>query len=111
MQTKLRRARAEDLASVMALLMQCDLPTSDLKPDSMNGFQLAESGGQLIAVAGLENAGKSGLLRSVAVAPEWRRKGLAQTLIARCETEACCAGIETVFLLTMTAADYFRKLG
>jgi GNAT superfamily N-acetyltransferase len=55
--------------------------------------------------------GESGLLRSVAVAPEWRGSGIGRTLVDRVLDEGRAAGIREVYLLTTTAEQYFPRLG
>jgi N-acetylglutamate synthase-like GNAT family acetyltransferase len=53
----------------------------------------------------------SGLLRSVAVACALRRSGAGRALVADRLADARERGLDTVYLLTTTAADYFRGLG
>ena len=66
-------------------------------------------GARIVGVAGLEAHGRDGLLRSVAVEAAHRRTGLGKALIAdRLRTASTLDG---VYLLTTTAADFFRALG
>ena len=65
----------------------------------------------MVGVAGMERYGVSGLLRSVAVAPEWRGSGIARTLVDRVLEEGRAAGVLDVYLLTTTAEHYFPRLG
>ncbi|MBA2627099.1 MAG: GNAT family N-acetyltransferase, partial [Gemmatimonadales bacterium] len=55
--------------------------------------------------------GASGLLRSVAVDPAWRGRGLARKLTAHAIDAARTLGIDDIYLLTTTAEDYFPRLG
>lgn len=109
--TELRAARAADLAPVIALLESCGLPTGDVTEAMLASFCVAEADGSVVGTAGLETFGIGGLLRSVAVEESWRGSGLAARLVDWCEAEARRQGVTTVYLLTTTAADYFRKRG
>ena len=67
---------------------------------------------RLVGVVGLEPLGSFGLLRSLAVAPDCRNTGLAHRLVSACEERAkSLHGISDLYLLTTTAAEYFRKRG
>jgi amino-acid N-acetyltransferase len=55
--------------------------------------------------------GSYGLLRSVAVDPQQRSKGIAAELLTRIEEIAIGLNLEGIYLLTETAADYFNKKG
>lgn len=108
----IRPARVGDLLAVIGRLQECGLPTTDLTLDSFSGFHVAETNDQRVAgVAGLERAGSKALLRSVAVAAQWRRCGLGERLVAHCETEALLAGISEVYLLSAMAIGFFRRQG
>jgi amino-acid N-acetyltransferase len=67
----LRPARREDLPAVERLLTESKLPLDGVA-DELSTFIVAESGKELVGVAGLEVCCDNALLRSVAVAPEWR---------------------------------------
>ena len=108
---ELRPARTGDLPAVVALLESCGLPTGDLNETMLISFCIAELEGEVVAVAGLEAFGTVGLLRSLAVAEDRRGSGLAEWLVERCEADAYRRGVEAVYLLTTTAADYFRRRG
>ena len=109
---ELREVQAEDLPAVIALLKDCALPVDDLDSVDLEHFELAvDVEGRVIGLAGLEVTGSAALLRSVAVSPAWRGKGLGEHLVSRREGTARSAGSSTVYLLTTTAADYFRRLG
>ena len=107
-----RAPRAEDLPGVIALLKACGLPTDDLSAVNLEHFELAEDArGHIVGLAGFDRAGSDALLRSLAVAPDWRGRGLAEALVARREAAARTAAVSRFFLLTTSAADYFRRLG
>ena len=104
------RAQPKDAPDVLQLLEVCGLPTSDVMPHLVH-FLLAKSGHDLAGVIGLEPAAPHGLLRSLAVAPRFRGRGLAAALCARVEAYAVEHGISSVYLLTTTAEAFFAASG
>lgn len=105
-----RAALAADLPAIVGLLSEAGLPTGDLADGLPGRFLVVEDGsGALIAVIGLELNGRTGLLRSLAVAPAWRGQAIAARLVERCEVEARSAGVDELYLLTTSAADYFLR--
>ncbi|MBE9584059.1 GNAT family N-acetyltransferase [Mucilaginibacter sp. JRF] len=95
---------------VTALLQSQNLPYQDL-PDDMSDFYVAINDNRIIAVAGFESYGSYGLLRSVAVAPEHRGKGIAASLLCVVNTRAIHKGIKQLWLFTETASGYFKRSG
>jgi amino-acid N-acetyltransferase len=65
----------------------------------------------IIGVVGIEMYQGSGLLRSLAVHPACRGKGLGSQLTRRIRYFARQNDIQTLYLLTMTTADFFLKIG
>ncbi len=112
-----RTACAGDLSALVDLLEGCGLPADDLAPDSLAHFELAvDEAERIVGVAGFDRASADALLRSLAVAPDWRGRGLGEQLVARREAAAQArseepAGVNRLFLLTTSAADYFLRLG
>src|SRR5690349_3908214 len=99
----IRHATRDDLPAIDRLLRQADLPTdgvAEIIQERPADFFVAESHGDLIAVAGLEVCCDDALLRSVAVSPEWRSHGLGRDLVQRIVSYAEERGIRTLFLLT-----------
>ncbi len=106
----LRPAVENDLAAITRLLQQAELPTAGVE-ESLDHFLVAEHEGDMVAAAGLEVHAPAALLRSVAVRPDWRGKGLARQLVDRLLAKATAAGIQDIYLLTTTAEHYFPRLG
>lgn len=104
-------ARPEDLDQVCQLLTAEGLPCSDLAAHFPQAFVVARGGSELVATAALEQHGKVGLLRSVAVAARHRRSGLGRALVADRLGAASAAALRHVYLLTTTAPEYFARLG
>lgn len=105
-----RRAEPQDRASIEGLLTAAGLPTAGVA-EQLRGFEVAHDAGRTVGTAGLEEYGRVGLLRSVAVDPEYRGRGVARELVERTLKRAAAAGIRNVYLLTTTAGSYFRKFG
>lgn len=110
MGTKIRDATLTDLPAIETLLAASDLPTSGVK-ESLSGFLVAESEQEIVGVVGLEHCGRYGLLRSTAVAPEWRGKHIAKQLVEQVIARAEAQGIHALYLLTTTAERYFPSFG
>jgi len=79
--------------------------------DALPSFVVADLGGDLVGVAGLEACCDNALLRSVAVRPEWRSRGLGRTLVTRVIDDAERRGLNALYLLTTTADRYFPSFG
>src|SRR5512146_1498283 len=88
----LRPAVAGDLAAVERLLAASGLPLDGVR-DALSTFVVAEAGHDIVGVAGLELCCDNALLRSVAVADDWREKGLGRALVSRVISDAESRGI------------------
>ena len=106
----LRPARPDDLPPVEALLTAAALPLDGVR-EALDAFVAAELDGALVGVAGLEVCCDDALLRSVAVHPDWRSRGLGRALVTRVVSEAEARGIHALYLLTTTAERYFPSFG
>jgi arsenite methyltransferase len=107
----LRRAKASDRDAVAAILTGAGLPLEGV-PEDLAHFTVAEHQADgVVGVAGLELFPNTALLRSVAVAPAWRRSGIGNELVEAALAEATRCGCRDVYLLTTTAADYFPRFG
>lgn len=106
----IRTATESDLAGIQELLRTNDLPTDGVEA-ALCGFLVAESERRIVGVVGMEACGPYGLLRSTAVAPEWRGHGIARQLVERIIAEAESRGVHALYLLTTTAERYFPSFG
>lgn len=109
--TVIQSATADDAALVRLLLHACQLPLSGLEVAFPAGYCVAREEGAIVGVAGMERHGRVGLLRSVAVAHPHRGRDLARRLVEDRMAYARQLELQAVYLLTTTAADYFRRLG
>jgi amino-acid N-acetyltransferase len=96
--------------STHRLLDECGLPHADLDAPAVRlfGFFVDD---ELAGMVGLECHGRVGLLRSLAVAQQQRGTGLGAVMAAHAERRADEFGLDELYLLTMTAADFFKRLG
>ena len=109
----IRRATPTDAPAVEALLTASHLPLDGVR-EALGCFVVAHDEGRLVGVAGIEECGVRGehaLLRSVAVDPAWRSRGLGRTLVSRAIALAESRGVKALYLLTTTAEHYFPSFG
>jgi amino-acid N-acetyltransferase len=93
------------------LLAACDLPVSDLSSEHLEHFFACGAAGAPQGVVGVELYGRVALLRSLAVAPEYRGMGCGRALVAKAESYARLRGVTQLYLLTTTAWRFFERLG
>jgi len=106
-----RPARTNDMDAARELITVCELPLEGIEEQFGEKYVVAEQDGEVVGVAGMEVYGAHGLLRSVAVAPWLRGSGLGATLVRNRIDWARAQGIESIYLLTMTADRYFARRG
>ena len=105
-----RRATEADSKIIRELLEDNDLPSEDYE-DHIESFIVVEESGKVIGIGGLEKCGAAGLVRSIVVVPGHRGKGVANEIYMLIEDKARNLGIKALYLLTESAAEYFRELG
>lgn len=106
----IRPATADDLPAVERLLVESSLPLDGVR-EALPTFVVAEAAGELVGVAGVECCLANGLLRSVAVHPDWRSHGVGRALVTRVISDAEARGVNALFLLTTTAERWFPSFG
>ena len=100
-----------DISEVERLLSRSSLHTSDLRNnDKLALFGVFEKD-ILIACIGLEMYGETALLRSLAVASEYRKRGIGRQLFLHAENFCRQNGVKEIFLLTQTAEGFFTRFG
>ena len=95
------------LDAARRLVRAAGLPALDGPADVL----VAWRGGVPVGTVAVEGYGADGLLRSLAVDAAWRGRGVGRTLVAAAERRACGRGLESLALLTTTAAPFFAALG
>jgi amino-acid N-acetyltransferase len=108
--TSIERAKPADRAAIETLLVAADLPLTGLELAIATAV-VARDGEAIVGCAAIEPYGSAGLLRSVAVTEALRGSGLGRRLVVEAEAFAAKSGIETLFLLTETAEEWFPRLG
>jgi N-acetylglutamate synthase-like GNAT family acetyltransferase len=103
-------AALNDLQKIKALLVSCDLPSEDIEPHLSN-FISAKIDDRIVGAIGFEELGKACLLRSFAVAPSYRSKGIGNELLNQIMTLARKHKIKESYLLTTTIAESCAKAG
>jgi N-acetylglutamate synthase-like GNAT family acetyltransferase len=106
----LRPATPADWNHVEALLEGEALPLAGAR-EHWADFIVAPANGAIAGCVGLERYGDAGLLRSLAVSPAARDRGLGRALVEACIARARAGGVRHLALLTTTAEAYFARLG
>ena len=106
----IRRATPRDLPALQDLLSLCDLPFDGVA-EHLDAFLITHDGDRLAGCVGVERYGDDGLLRSLTVHPDHRRRGLGARLTRRALVEARQLGLRRLYLLTEGAPDYYPPFG
>lgn len=104
----IRKALPGDLPAIQGLLADNALPTSDVNDTLLANFLVADDGESLVGCVGVERFGNDGLLRSLAVEDSRRGTGQGRHLVKAAEDHAMALGLDTLYLLTNSAADFFE---
>lgn len=100
-----------ELDAIAGLLRAADLPVEDLSVSMLDAFVVATEGEVCVGVVGLEVHDSHALLRSLTVERRHRSRGLGARLVCAIEAEARRRGVAALYLLTMTAASFFERMG
>ena len=100
-----------DLQPFADLLRANGLPADDLTEAGRRFWRAVTPEDATIGYGGLEGDGADVLLRSVVIDSGSRGSGAGRALVARLLAEAKAGGARKVWLLTLSAADFFRHLG
>jgi N-acetylglutamate synthase-like GNAT family acetyltransferase len=104
------RAMPSERESVRALLVSVGLPASDVGAVEPP-FLVARSGGTVVGCIDLERFGAAALLRSFAVLPAWRRRGIGRALHEAAVESARAEGVAELYLLTTTVERSAARRG
>jgi GNAT superfamily N-acetyltransferase len=89
----------------VAALANAELPTDDLASEPFRYFTADD-----LAWGGF-GAGADALIRSIVVLPQARSRGFGVLVTEALALQARGAGVERLWLLTTSAAPFFKKLG
>jgi amino-acid N-acetyltransferase len=106
----IRGTHPHDAPLIEELLTEASLPLEGIG-EHLATFLVAEQDGNIIGVMGLELYGGTALLRSAAVRPSERGKGVGTELYRRILALAKDCGVRRLILLTDTAEKYFARKG
>ena len=107
---RVERARPADLDGVLDLLARLHLPLDGLRAHAATTI-VARDADRIVGSAAVEMYAEGALLRSVAVEPETRGRGIGRQLAEAAMHLARERHAPAVYLLTTTAEGYFPKLG
>lgn len=98
-------------SDIIDLLSANYLPIQDVNPVYQKFYGIYDKKKKLVACGGLEISGQYGLLRSLAVDKSHQNQGLGKLIFDRLIDVSNKDNLKALFLLTLTASDYFRKKG
>ena len=92
------------------LLKSYSLPVEDLYEEHLMLFKVIKNDTPIGCFA-LESIGTTGLLRSVALFPQYHHQGLGGYIIRIAMEQARSRGITDLYLFTTDKEDFFAKMG
>ena len=98
------------IEEIKTLLGKYDLPVSDLEDSNVSLFSFYDNE-ELRGCVGLEIFDEQALLRSLAVHPGIQGTGLGGKIVGEIEEVARNTGVQTLYLLTETAENFFSRFG
>ena len=105
-----RFATEQDWPAIERLLSDAGLPLDGAR-DHLHGFVVVEDDGGIVGCGALERYGSKALLRSVVIAPQLRGTKMGERLVRDLLDSARSQKVDTVVLLTTTAAGWFPRFG
>ena len=108
---EVRPATRDDLPAIRALLEDSALPASDVDGEGAQRLLVTWKDGRLAGCIGLEVHGDVGLLRSFAVAPALRRRGIGAALHEAAVARARVLGVRDLYVLTTTVKERALRTG
>ena len=104
----IRAATKGDSATVRELLSTAGLPLAGLEHTHL---WVSEANQTVTGVVGFERYGTSALLRSLAVVPEYRGRGVGAALLRHLLSYLEAEGVTSAYGLTTTVPDWLARLG
>ena len=106
----IRAARKADVEAVCQLLDTVGLITDGVA-EHIGTYVVAFEGDRLVACGGSEAYQYAALIRSIAVLPDYRGRGLGRRIVRELLDRLSSHGLREFYLLTIDADAYFRKRG
>lgn len=107
---RLRVAQPDDWPAIAEVLETCGLASDDLDP-SLALFHIALLDGAIVGCAAAEGYGETIVVRSVAVLPPYRDRGIASHMVSAVLMRARANGCTRAVLLSATCPSYFSRYG
>src|SRR5262245_25196406 len=107
----IREATSGEAERICALLAQMRLGTDSVLSPGTRYWLAEDSSGQLAGVVGLEYGAEAVLLRSAAVDPSARGRGIGAVLVSEALRSAAFDGYPRAYLFSTGAGLYWIKLG
>ena len=92
-------------------LVKAGLPADDVDAPHLLFWRFESPADIPAGFGGIEMHGNDALLRSVVTLPPLRRIGLGRAIVAALEVEARSLKCRTIYLVTTSEAQFFRRLG
>jgi N-acetylglutamate synthase-like GNAT family acetyltransferase len=96
---------------VGAALVKAGLPADDIGDPYVLLWRFETYEDVPVGFGGLEIHGYDALLRSVVTLPPLRQVGMGAAIVAALEAEAHARRCRAIYLLTVSEADFFKRLG
>lgn len=106
-----RTAGSQDFEAIVGLLKQADLMPQDVLAAGTCYWVAVEGGGLVVGCLGMEFGKGAVLLKSAAVLPAYRKRGLAQRLVGAALGFAAQQGCQAAYLFSVRSGDYWQRLG
>jgi amino-acid N-acetyltransferase len=106
----IRAAGPSDLEQVLGLARRCGLLEPGIA-DAVERYAMATVTDRVVGVCGLENYGEAGLLRTLGVDADYRRRGVGRRLVEWTLARGRVEGMKTTYLLTTTGQAFFERFG
>lgn len=110
MSLTLKTAVRADIELIKNILIENNLPHQDVEASEIR-FSLVYDDENLVGVVGLEKFQNLGLLRSLVVKKSFRNKGYGTEICEKMIDYAKKENFSELYLLTLSAKEFFEKLG
>ncbi|MFW9992473.1 MAG: GNAT family N-acetyltransferase [Candidatus Odinarchaeota archaeon] len=110
LEISIEKTRESDMEQILELLKLVNLTVEGISKH-LDHFYVVKTSGKVVGCIGLEVYEKIGLLRSLAVHPDYQKAGLGTKLTEKLLVHAKDVGIQDLYLLTSTAKKFFKRFG
>jgi amino-acid N-acetyltransferase len=106
-----RPLRDGELGALAAALAKAKLPTEDIEAPGRLFWRFETVDEVPVGFGGLELYGEDALLRSLVTLPPVRGRGVGTAIVTALEFEAGLHGCRSAWVITMSAAGFFERIG